>query len=620
MCTSLVSSFVKSPKRQFLDFFLFLLKKNIIPTCLLLILQTFFVYIVESQLNLNKLKDEKNIFKFIVIAIISRYVKVVLPLVFLLSNNRLERQLYSNLVVSFIGKTALQSEINFDVLVNNIIKMFSNFFYVIIPHTLVLVFMIIETLDTTVLLNILCTLLIIGVFLLFFVPQSNNMIKYFDDLLKEISFNGILLARNKTSKQINQVLDKHLRQQQSAVVDVYIQEAVFVTYIIAPIVASLFVIQYYKKDDKIIYYTTSIYIIIMIIASKCQDTVVSINNITQVCTDIQRKILINYDSKNIYVQEFKSLHIKLANYYNTEDIYNIFKNTVVPFDLRKLIEDCNIDKIISYVRSKFLKNKAIDIIDRLNNLQPLMRDIDFTIRPKSMEIVIGSKKYDLQFNKSPIIVCLGESGSGKSTLIKLLLGLKYSSNVFFNDLKICDIDPLALGKIIKYFSQQSVLIENLSISENFGLFCSNLLRVAQNKSLSDSDDILRGMYPIIQKNMMTNEPIKNMKISGGEKHRLSLIFQSGSSKPKILIGDEVHSKISEDAQLIENEKYKKMQDNDGPVIFYAVHTEKIIDIANVKLMFKDGKLEYYVRISTKWVKLEDMKSGDTFDNGMIHIV
>jgi ATP-binding cassette, subfamily B, bacterial len=146
-----------------------------------------------------------------------------------------------------------------------------------------------------------------------------------------------------------------------------------------------------------------------------------------------------------------------------------------------------------------------------------------------------------EVNKGETIAFVGPSGSGKTTLVKLLVGLytPHQGRIVYNDVDYSRIDIEAFRNQIGFVTQDTQLFS--------GTVKENLQFVKPNATDEEMMDALRRASAISilersEKGLLTVIGEGGMKVSGGEKQRLS-IARALLRKPKLLVFDEATSAL-----------------------------------------------------------------------------
>jgi ATP-binding cassette subfamily B protein len=146
-----------------------------------------------------------------------------------------------------------------------------------------------------------------------------------------------------------------------------------------------------------------------------------------------------------------------------------------------------------------------------------------------------------EMTRGETVAFVGPSGAGKTTLVKLLVGLyaPERGTVLYNGVESSSIDPDELRNQIGFVTQDTQLFSG-SIREN-------LLFVQPDASNQECLDVLRrsaadSLLARADKGLETLIGEGGVKVSGGEKHRLS-IARALLRRPRLLVFDEATSSL-----------------------------------------------------------------------------
>ncbi len=209
---------------------------------------------------------------------------------------------------------------------------------------------------------------------------------------------------------------------------------------------------------------------------------------------------------------------------------------------------------------------------------------------KNVNFKYGKRKifenFNLFINKNEKIALVGHSGSGKSTLIKLLYRL-YDLNegeILIDDKNITDVKYESLRSEMSIVPQECVLFDD-TIYNNITFSNPNAKRaeVLSVIKFAQLDKIIE-KFPQ-KENTIVGE--RGIKLSGGEKQRVSIARALLANK-KILVLDEATSSLdSQTEKDIQNDLAKLMKDRTSIIIAHRLST---IMSADKIVVLKDGKI------------------------------
>ena len=221
------------------------------------------------------------------------------------------------------------------------------------------------------------------------------------------------------------------------------------------------------------------------------------------------------------------------------------------------------------------------------------------------------KEFDLNIKKNEKIAIVGHSGSGKSTLVKLLYRLHDPTRgkILIDGKKISDFKQESLRNELSIVPQECVLFDD-TIYNNIAF--SNpkasekdvwrAIRFAQlDKTIRD--------FPKQEKTIVGE---RGVKLSGGEKQRVSIARALLANK-KILVLDEATSSLdSETEHEIQSDLAKLMRGRTAIIIAHRLstimHADKIIVIEKGKII-QVGSHRQLIKKQGVYKKLWNLQKG-----------
>jgi ATP-binding cassette subfamily B protein len=222
-------------------------------------------------------------------------------------------------------------------------------------------------------------------------------------------------------------------------------------------------------------------------------------------------------------------------------------------------------------------------IDSIHELQ--FQNVTFqhtTARNKALDNI------SFYANKGETIAFVGPSGSGKTTLVKLLVGLyrPHEGDIKYNGTSYNQLDIEAFRHQIGFVTQDTQLFAG-SIREN-------LLFV--NPSATESDMMIalekasaQNLMKRAEKGLDTTIGEGGMKISGGEKQRLS-IARALLRHPKILVFDEATSALDSITEEVITNTIKQISESKEQINILIAHRLSTIMHANRIYVLEKGKI------------------------------
>ena len=195
----------------------------------------------------------------------------------------------------------------------------------------------------------------------------------------------------------------------------------------------------------------------------------------------------------------------------------------------------------------------------------VLKDINFTVKPKEVVCIIGS------------------SGSGKSTLLRCinLLERPTSGEIFYHD-KDITTGKMSLAKLrskVGMVFQQFNLFNNLTVLENCVIGQMKVLK----RSKKNSEDMAMEFLTKVGMEKFINA--KPSQISGGQKQRVA-IARALAMEPEVLLFDEPTSAL--DPEMV-GEVLKVMKDlaQSGLTMLVVTHEMGFAQEVSDRVVFMD---------------------------------
>ena len=197
------------------------------------------------------------------------------------------------------------------------------------------------------------------------------------------------------------------------------------------------------------------------------------------------------------------------------------------------------------------------------------------------------KDVNLKVEKGEFIAISGPSGAGKTTLLNIIGSIDKPTIgkiiVFKNDLTIENEDFLAdfrcnnVGFVFQYYN----LVSTLTVAENIA-FPMEWARKPEEYIKNHVGELLKIV------NLEHRTEHFPFQLSGGEQQRVAFA-RALANDPPLLLVDEPTGNLDTKTGLKIVELLQKLKDK-GKTIIVATHDERIIQIADKKLLLEDGKL------------------------------
>ena len=221
----------------------------------------------------------------------------------------------------------------------------------------------------------------------------------------------------------------------------------------------------------------------------------------------------------------------------------------------------------------------------------LSTDAELSFRVRGLTKVYGSgdsavhalRGVDLDIRRGEMIVLLGPSGSGKSTLLNILGGLDAASggSAQFHGLELTDCDDDALTEYrrrsVGFVFQFYNLIASLTARENVSLI---------TEISEDPMDAAEALALVGLQDRLDHFPAQ---LSGGEQQRVA-IARAIAKRPDVLLCDEPTGALDSATGVMVLAALDKVNRELGTTVFIITHNAVIADMADVEVMFREGRI------------------------------
>ena len=201
------------------------------------------------------------------------------------------------------------------------------------------------------------------------------------------------------------------------------------------------------------------------------------------------------------------------------------------------------------------------------------------------------KGVNLHIKSGEIVSIVGASGAGKTTLLQLLGTLdkptshKNSSLIIdgtdvlkLNDKELSKFRNLNLGFIFQFHQllPEFTALENVCIPA----FIANKNKIETEKEANRLLDYL---------GLKDRTHHKPSELSGGEQQRVA-VARALINKPKIIFADEPSGNLDTQSAEHLHQLFFKLRDEFGQTFVIVTHNEELADMADRKLVMKDGNI------------------------------
>ncbi len=205
---------------------------------------------------------------------------------------------------------------------------------------------------------------------------------------------------------------------------------------------------------------------------------------------------------------------------------------------------------------------------------------------QNLEVLKG---VDIHIKTSEIVSIVGSSGAGKTTLLTILGTLEKptSGKILFNGINITNLNEKKLAafrnQYIGFVFQFHHLLPEFTALENICI-------PAFIKKISKKEAELKA-YKLLNLLGLTHRANhKPSELSGGEQQRVA-VARALINDPKVIFADEPSGNLdSENAKNL-HELFFKLRDELKQTIVVVTHNETLANMADRKLVMKDGLIQ-----------------------------
>ncbi len=199
------------------------------------------------------------------------------------------------------------------------------------------------------------------------------------------------------------------------------------------------------------------------------------------------------------------------------------------------------------------------------------------------------KGVDVHIEASEVVSIVGSSGAGKTTLLTILGTLDKASagNISFNGVDITSLNEKKLAAFrnqhIGFVFQFHHLLPEFTALENVCI-------PAYINKTSKKEAELKATELLDLLGLKQRADHKPSELSGGEQQRVA-VARALINNPKVIFADEPSGNLdSENAQNL-HRLFFKLRDELKQTIVVVTHNETLADMADRKLMMKDGLIQ-----------------------------
>lgn len=198
------------------------------------------------------------------------------------------------------------------------------------------------------------------------------------------------------------------------------------------------------------------------------------------------------------------------------------------------------------------------------------------------------KAVDLRINDSEIVSIVGDSGAGKTTLLQILgtLDSPSSGEVLYDGKQIKDISQKQLAdfrnKTIGFVFQFHQLLPEFTCVENVCM--PALISGATHKNAMP-----RAIELLTYLGLSHRFDHKPSQLSGGEQQRCA-VARALMNQPKIVFADEPSGNLDSKNANELHQLFLNLRKDFGYSFVIVTHNEEFANMADRKLIMKDGKI------------------------------
>jgi lipoprotein-releasing system ATP-binding protein len=200
------------------------------------------------------------------------------------------------------------------------------------------------------------------------------------------------------------------------------------------------------------------------------------------------------------------------------------------------------------------------------------------------------KGVDLEVNKGEIITIVGASGAGKSTLLHIIgtLDKQDQGIVKLNNVDIGSLSSQKLSAFrnehIGFIFQFHHLLPEFSALENI---CIPAFIAGKGKK--QTEDRAFGLLDLL--GLKDRAHHKPAELSGGEQQRVS-VARALINNPSIILADEPSGNLDSNNAESLHLLFKDLRDRLQQTFIIVTHNEGLANMADRKIVMKDGQIIY----------------------------
>ncbi|MHC5354557.1 ABC transporter ATP-binding protein [Myroides sp. LJL115] len=218
----------------------------------------------------------------------------------------------------------------------------------------------------------------------------------------------------------------------------------------------------------------------------------------------------------------------------------------------------------------------------------MIKAVNIHKKYQDLEVLKG---VDLHIKKGEVVSIVGASGAGKTTLLQILGTLdrperEANSSLTINNVDVLQLNDKELSKFrnlnLGFIFQFHQLLPEFTALENVclpGLIAGK----SQSEVVKDAKELLSFLSLTHRENHFPSE------LSGGEQQRVA-VARALINKPEVIFADEPSGNLDTTTAQNLHELFFQLRDKLGQTFVIVTHNEQLANMADRKLVMKDGKL------------------------------
>lgn len=201
------------------------------------------------------------------------------------------------------------------------------------------------------------------------------------------------------------------------------------------------------------------------------------------------------------------------------------------------------------------------------------------------------KGVDLEIKKGEIVAIVGPSGAGKTTLLQIIGTLdkpikEKDFELLVNNISLKNLSDKELSdfrnKHIGFIFQFHQLLPEFTAIENVCI-PAFIAKKSKKESIKKASELLDFLGLSHRKNHKPNE------LSGGEQQRVA-VARALINNPSIILADEPSGNLDSESAKNLHQLFFDLRDKFNQTFVIVTHNEELANMADRKLVMKDGKL------------------------------